>query len=59
MQRVLQVMKVAGPLLLIGLIVPGGCLVVLTLLFKGGAAAELLPAKFAVLAPVLKAFQIR
>ena len=59
MQRLLKVMKVAGPLFLIGLIVPGGSLLVLALLFKGGAAAELLPAKFAVLAPVLKALQIR
>ncbi len=59
MQRVRNTLKVALPLLLIGLLVPGGSLVVVAILFKGGLAADLLPAKVAAFLPFLKSFHIR
>ena len=59
MDRLRKAIKAAIPLLLIGLIVPGGSLVVLALLLKGGVVADMLPAKFAAVLPFLKALQIR
>jgi hypothetical protein len=50
--RLLQIAKKMGGLLMIELFVPGGTLIVLTMLLMGGSAPAI-PAKVAALAPGL------
>lgn len=59
MKRFRKLAKMVGPLLLIELVVPGGTLVVLAILFKSGVASEALPAKLATLLPFLKVSRVR
>ena len=59
MQRLGQVLKAALSLFLIGLILPGGGLVVLGLLARGSAVADLLPGKVAAFLPFPKALEVR